>query len=369
MAEMSYRYRIYPNKQQQELIQKTFGCVRFVYNYYLNKRTVLYNKEGISFNFYDCCNDLTNLKQELDWLKEPDKCALQNSLKDLDNAFKYFFKIGHKYPKYKSKKNHRKTYRSNWMITTAGGNIRINNRRIKLPKIGWVKTKDRRLPCGRIINATIIQEPDGKYYCTICFMNEKVYSMTMTGKSVGIDLGLMDFAILSDGNRIDNPQFYKKSERKLAKLQRDMSRKTIGSSNWNKARIKVAKLHKYITNQKVDYIHKIVLDIIRNYDVICIEDLDVVSLKETNSNIRNKNVSDVSWSKFRRILESKARLYNKEIKVVDRYYPSTQICHCCGYRDEKKPVQIRAWICPNCNALLDRDLNAAINILNEGLKL
>lgn len=179
----------------------------------------------------------------------------------------------------------------------------------------------------------------------------------------------MDFAIFSDGTKIENPRFYEKSEKKLAILQRELSRKTIGSSNWNKARIKVAKLQKHISNQRNDFLHKLTTDIVRNYDVISIEDLNVKSLKETDNSTRNKRVGDVSWYEFRRQLTYKSQWYGRTLSVIDRYYPSSQICHICGNHDSKKPEDIRNWTCTHCHSELDRDINAAINILNEGLRL
>ena len=190
-----------------------------------------------------------------------------------------------------------------------------------------------------------------------------------TNKNVGIDLGLVDFVTLSDGIKIENPQFYEQSEKKLAKLQRELSRKTIGSSRCEKTRLKVAKLQKHISNQRNDFLQKLTTTIISNYDVISIEDLDVKFMKETDSKIRNKRVGDVSWSEFRRMLTYKSQWYGKELSIIDRYYPSSQICHCCGHRDSKKSEDIRSWICPNCHSELDRDINASINILNEGLRL
>ena len=182
-------------------------------------------------------------------------------------------------------------------------------------------------------------------------------------------MGICDFAILSNGNKIENPQFYEQSEKKLLKLQRELSRKTIGSNRWNKARIKVANLQKHISNQRKDFLQKLSTTIINNYDVICIEDLDVKSMKETDSTVRNKRVGDVSWSEFRRMLTYKCEWYGKQLSVIDRYYPSSQICHRCGNRDGKKSEDIRFWICPECHSELDRDINSAINILNEGLRI
>ena len=279
-------------------------------------------------------------------------------------------KIKYKYcPNFKSKKNRHKSYRTTYTKTTAGGNIRFENKYIKIPKIGMIKVRDKQIPRGRILNATISQEPNGHYYCSLCCTDVEMKPYPKTNNNVGIDLGLVDFAIFSDGTKIKNPRFYEKSEKKLVKLQRGLSRKTIGSSNWNKTRIKIANLQNHIANQRNDFLHKLTTDIVRNYDVITIEDLDVQSMKETDSTIRNKRVGDVSWSEFRRQLTYKSQWYTKKLSVIDRYYPSSQICNVCGYKDGKKSEDIREWICPNCNSELDRDINAAKNILHEGLRL
>ena len=239
---------------------------------------------------------------------------------------------------------------------------------IKLPKLGLVKIRDKQIPQGRILNATVSQEPDGRYYCSLCCTDVQLEQYPKTNKNVGIDLGICDFAILSDGSKIENPQFYEKSEKKLAKLQRELSRKTIGSNRWNKARIKVARLQSHIANQRKDFLQKLSTTIVKDFDIIAIEDLDVMSMKETDSKIRNKRVGDVSWSEFRRMITYKSQWYGKQLVIIDRYYPSSQICHCCGYRDGKKSEDIRNWVCPNCHSELDRDINASINILNEGLR-
>ena len=365
MSEKAYKYRIYPNKKQQELIQKTFGCARFVYNYYLNKRKEMYENEKTSFTYNMCSKDLTQLKKQYEWLKEPDKDSLQKSLKDLDAAYQKFFKEHSGYPKFKSKKNRHKSYRTSY----TNNNIRFENKHIRLPKLGMVKVRDKQIPQGRILNATISQEPNGHYYCSLCCTDIEFEQYPKTNKNVGIDLGICDFAILSDGIKIENPQFYEKSEKKLAKLQRELSRKAIGSSRWNKARIKVAKLQKHISNQRKDFLQKLTTTIVGNYDVIAIEDLDVKSMKETDSKTRNKRVGDVSWSEFRRMITYKSKWYGKKLSVSDRYYPSSQICHVCGHRDGKKSEDVRNWTCPNCHSELDRDINAAINILNEGLRV
>lgn len=363
--EKAYKYRIYPNKKQKELIAKTFGCCRFVYNYFLDLKINEYKNNGKSLSYYDTSKLLTQLKKENDWLKEPDKYSLQKSLKDLNNAYQKFFKEHVGFPRFKSKKDRQQSYRTSF----TNGNIQFLDKHIKLPKLGLVKTRDKQIPQGRILNATISQEPNGHYYCSLCCTDVEIPQYQKNNQNIGIDLGICDFAIFSDGTKIENPRFYEKSEKKLAKLQRELSRKTIGGSNWNKARIKVANLQKHISNQKNDFLHKLTTDIVRDYDVICIEDLDVKSMKETDSKTRNKHVNDVSWSEFRRQLTYKSQWHGKELSVIDRYYPSSQICHMCDHKDGKKPEDIREWICPECGSELDRDVNAAINILYEGLRL
>lgn len=369
MLEKVFRYRIYPNKKQQELIQKTFGCCRYVYNCFLDKRITEYKENKKNLSFYDTCKLLTQLKKENVWLREPDKDALQKTLKNLDFAYQMFFKKNNGFPKFKSKKNRYQSYTTSYTKTTAGGNIRFENKHIKLPKLGYVKIRDKQIPQGRILNATISQEPNGHYYCSLCCTDIEFPQYPKTNKNVGIDLGIVDFAILSDGIKIKNPRFYEKSEKKLAKLQRELLRKTIGGSNWNKARIKVANLQKYISNQRKDFLQKLTTNIVKQYDIICIEDLEVQFMKETDSSVRNKHVNDVSWSEFRRMLTYKSTWYGKTLSVIDRYFPSSQICHCCGVNGGKKSVEIRYWICSNCGSKLDRDNNASINILNEGLRI
>lgn len=363
--EKAYKYRIYPNKKQQELIQKTFGCCRFVYNYFLDLRISEYKNNQKSLNYYDTSKMLTELKKENEWLKEPDKDSLQKSLKDLDSAYQKFFKEHTGYPKFKSKKNRYKSYRT----SCSNNNIRFNNKHIRLPKLGMVKVRDKQIPQGRILNATVSQEPNGHYYCSLCCTEIEIKPYEKTGENIGIDLGIVDFAILSDESKIENPRFYEKSEQKLIKLQRGLSRKTIESSNWNKIRIKIAKLYKHISNQRTDFLHKLTTNIVKKYDVIAIEDLDIKSMKETDNTIRNKRVGDVSWYEFRKQLTYKSKWYGKDLSVIDRYYPSSQVCHICGFRSGKKSEDIRKWTCPNCGEELDRDINAAINILHEGLRI
>lgn len=221
--ERAYKFRIYPNKAQKLLIAKTFGCVRFVYNHYLEKRIEAYKVGCKALSFYDCCKDLTSLKQELEWLREPDKCALQNTLRDLDSAYKKLFKEHTGFPKFKSKKSHDFSYRSS--NYNHGTSIMFCDKYIKLPKLGMVKTRDKQIPQGRILNATISQVPSGKYYVSLCCTDVEPQQFEKTGSVIGLDLGLKEFAITSNGEKIENPRYLKKSLAKLAKLQRELSRK------------------------------------------------------------------------------------------------------------------------------------------------
>lgn len=359
----AYKLRLYPNKKQTILINKTFGCKIFVYNHFLHLRSQMYKEEKKSLSFAQCCKQLTSLKREIEWLREPDKWALQNALRDLDKAYKNFFKHSKNHPKEKRKRDRFQSYRT----TRSQNNIEFLGDKVKLPKLGKVKCKGYDEIKGKIVNATISRTPSGKYYVSICCGEVDIQPLPKTNSQVGIDLGVKEFAITSNGEKHENPKYLEKSLKKLAKLQRSLARKEKDGSNWEKNRVKVARLHEKITNQRKDYLHKLSKKFVEEHDVICLETLRSSNMMKTKSMARS--IASVSWYEFTRQLTYKAEWYGKDVFKIDAFYASSQTCSMCGYKNsEVKNLAVRDWVCPECKSIHDRDINAAKNILNEGLK-
>ena len=360
-----YKYRIYPNKQQEEQIQKTFGCCRFVYNQTLAYRKERYETSKESMNKTSCNNYVNQvLKKRFEWLKEVDKFALTNSVYNMDNAYQKFFR-GAGFPKFKSKKNNYKSYTTNF----TNGNIEIafDDNKIKLPKLKWVKAKVHREFEGEIKSATISQVPSGKYFVSILVETEHI-PIESTGYMIGIDLGIKDLLITSDGKKFDNILTTKKYEDKLAKEQRKLFHKVKGSKNYVKQKIKVAKIHEKIHNTRIDNLHKISHKLISENQVIVSEDLAVSNMVK-NHNLA-KAISDCGWHELTRQIGYKSDWNNRQYVKIGRFTKSSQPCNVCGYiNTETKDLSVREWTCPECGTVHDRDINAAINILNEGLRL
>lgn len=358
----AYKFRLYPNKEQEIYFSKCFGSVRFIYNKMLNDKIEYYKKNNKMLN-----NTPAQYKKEYIWLKEVDSLALANAQMNLDKAYKNFFRdksVG--FPKFKSKKNNYYSYTTNNQKNTIDI---VDGKYIKLPKLKTlIRIKQhRQIPKdGKIKSATISKNPSGKYYISI-LVEQEIKELPKNEFAIGIDLGLIDFAITSDGVKYSNPRCLRKSLDKLVKEQRKLSRKKKGSKNRNKQRIKVAKLHEKITNQRKDFLHKLSSELINENQVICLEDLQVKEIQQNK--YLSQSVSDVGWYEFRRQLEYKAKWYGRTISFVDKWYPSSQICSNCGNNTGKKTLDIREFDCPYCGKHHDRDINASINILHEGIRI
>ena len=371
----AYKFRIYPTEEQEIFFAKSFGCVRKVYNLMLDDRMKSYEETKNGSSKKMRYPTPAQYKKEFPFLKEVDSLALANAQLNLDKAYKNFFRDkSFGFPRFKSKKNPVQSYTTNNQNGTVA---LIDNKCIKVPKLkSLVKVKLHRLPKGLIKSATVSRHSSGKYFISL-LCKEEIVELPKTNSAIGIDLGITEFAILSDEQKIDNHKFTSKMEKKLKREQRKLSRRAIlakkkgtnlfEAKNYQKQKRKVARLHEKVMNQRNDFLNKLSTEIIKNHDIICIEDLN------TKGMLRNhklaKSISDVSWSNFVTKLQYKADWYGREIIKMDKWFPSSQICSECGHKDGKKSLEIREWTCPICHTIHDRDVNASINILTEGLRI
>ena len=372
----SYRFRLYPTTNQVELIHKTFGCTRVVYNHYLEKQKALYDEGKDSLSCFDMIKDLKNFQVERPYLKEVDSCSLRCSLFNLEDAFKRWYKGQGEYPKFKGKYNSKRSYRTNCISSTYKDktyqSIEVDLKRhiIKLPKLKEVSIKGYRdleyLP-GRIINATIEQASTLKYYVSVLVEEDDVYTKLKPRKIIGIDLGIKDIVITSDNEKIGNPRLIEKYEKRIKRCARELSRRVKGSNNYNKTKKKLAVLHQKLKNARRYFIHQITKKLVIENDIIVTESLKLKDMIEEKR--LSKQLTNVSLGELCRVLEYKAKIYGKKYIKIDSYYPSSQECSRCGYKNEKvKDLSVRSWICPECGSYHDRDYNASYNIMFEGLK-
>lgn len=362
----AYKIRLYPDDEQQVFFAKSFGCTRFIWNKMLSDKIDYYEATKTTLN-----NTPTQYKKQFEWLKEVDSLALANVQQNLRSAYNKFFKQGSGFPRFK-KKGIKDSYTTN----NQKGTVSVTNNTVKLPKIGHIKAKFPNKMNGLIKSATVSKTPSGKYFVSL-LVETVVDEFPKTHSNIGIDLGLTDFIVLSDGTKVANPKFLSKLEKKLARQQNILakrrevatkeSRKLSDSRNYQKQKIKVAKVYEKITNTRKDFLHKLSFTIIKNHDVIAIENLNVKGMVKNRR--LAKAISDSSWSSFISMLTYKAEWYRKMLVRIDRWYPSSKTCSNCNHLLSKAelPLSLRQWQCPSCKQDNDRDINASINILNEGL--
>ena len=361
-ANKAYKFRIYPNEEQKVLLAKTFGCVRFIYNKMLEDKIKHYEETKQMLN-----TTPAQYKTEFEWLKEVDSLALANAQMNLQTAYRNFFKtpsVG--FPKFKSKRNSRKTYTTN----CVKGNIKLSDGLLQLPKAGFVKIKQHRnIPDNyKLKSVTVSQTASGKYYASILFEFEEQIAEKELQNFIGLDFSMHELYVDSNGNCPEYPRYYRLSEKKLKKEQRKLSKMQKGSNNRNKQRIKVAKLHEKIANQRRDFLHKQSRQITNAYDCVCIENLDMKAMSKALH--FGTSVADNSWGIFTTFLKYKLEEVGKKLVQVDKFFASSQLCSVCGYQNsEIKDLSIREWTCPHSKIHHNRDINATINIKNEGMRI
>lgn len=368
MANKAFKFRIYPSTEQQLLINKTFGCARFVYNHWLHRKIDLYNEDKSRFSYVQCANEMAHMKKtDYQFLKEVDSVALQQALRHLDTAFQNFFQRPNMgFPKYKSKKSAKKSYST----IKIQNNISIENGCLKLPKIGLVKVKQHReIPKNyKLKSVTVSKSCSGKYYASILFEYDNQVKRVEPMSFLGLDFSMHELYVDSNGQEPNYPRYYRAAEKKLAREQRKLSKMQKGSKNRQKQKIKVAKLHEHISNQRKDFLHKQSRQITNVYDCVCIEDLNMQGM--ARSLLFGKSVSDNGWGMFTKMLEYKLAEQGKQLVKIDKYFPSSQMCHVCGVLNPAtKDLSVREWTCPDCGTHHNRDHNAAINIREEGKRM
>jgi putative transposase len=352
LVNKAYKFRIYPNTAQKVLLGRQFGCVRFVYNHFLDLRIKTYESTGVGLSYNKTANILTELKNELVWLKESDSQVLQSSLADLDTAYSNFFQGRAKFPNFKSKRGKQSCrYPQRFKFSAT---------KTYLPKIGWVKTIFHRQLTGTPKNLTVSKTKTGKYFISVC-VEEDIAQYQPVDKSVGIDLGLKDFIVTSDGDKVAFPKFLRRSEKKLKKLQKSHSKKSKGGKNREKARIKLARQHEKVANQRKDFQHKISRNLVDTYDFIALEDLNIKGMVKNHK--LAKSISDASWGQFVRFISYKGNWYGSTSAKAARFYPSSKRHYGCGWIKEDLALKDRVWVCGGCGEYVDRDTNAAKNIL------
>ena len=353
MIQKAFKFRIYPDSEQSEKLAVQFGCIRFVYNYYRRVREDYYQETGTGLNYFDCATDLTDrLKVDYPWLKDADSQAMQQALKDLDKAYGNFFAGRADYPTFK-RKHDKQSFRYPQRFRVEGGNV-------YLPKVGWVKLVQHRRIEGKMKNATVSKTKTGKYFVSIQCEIEHV-TPTQKPDSVGIDLGLSSFAILSTGEKIDSPKYLRKAERLLRIRQRRLSRKIKGSNSRGQARHVVATIHERVTNQRKDFHHKLSRQIVDQFGCIGLETLNVRGMVKNHK--LAKSINDAGWAQFVQFATYKTAWAGGQIVKHDRWFASSKTCSDCGAVNQSLQLRDRTWVCISCGSIHDRDVNAAINLI------